>query len=44
MSEERATFIFRVNGLGLVHSEVISEEEFGEVFRKVERDMSDQRR
>lgn len=44
MSEDRATLIFRVNGLGLVHNEVISEEEAGEVYRKVERNMSGQRR
>jgi len=33
-----------VNGLGLIHSEVISEEEAGEVNRKVERNMTGQRR
>jgi hypothetical protein len=41
---ERATFIFGVNGLGLVHSEVINEEEVDEVYRKVDRNMSGQRR
>jgi hypothetical protein len=33
-----------VKGLGLVNSEVISDEEVGEVYRKVDRKMSGQRR
>jgi len=44
VAEERAALIFRVNGLGLEHNDVISEEEAGEVYRKVERNISGQRR